>query len=332
MIPILVLLLFLSSCGGEKAKNETDRTLKPTDVKITVITGSDIKDEYTLPGIVEAWEVISASTELSGHVRTIYKKAGDTIKPGEPIVKLNTPAIDASLQTARIQLDSAKKEFQRAQALRKQGSITQKAYEDSQDHLSIMEVNYTLAKAMYDRSFAISPIDGIVDEIMPEIGELVTPGEIVARVIRADRLKIYLNIPEKDIPYIKQNQEVYIDDSVKATVGFVSTISNPQTLTFRARVDTLPGENMRAGRIVRVTVLRKDYKDAIVIPIYSITDIDGRKVVYVEENGVAKQREVKIDTMIGINAVINSGLRMGDRLVTTGQQFLSDGLPVRIVD
>ena len=337
---LLIFLTLVLGCKGENEITEANKTLKPTDVKVTVVGKSGIKDEFSLPGLVEAWDVVSVSTEITGHVKSIYKNEGDRVRAGEAVLKVIAPNVDANLQSAKVQYESAKKDYKRALELRKEGAITQKYLEDSENHLQLMEVNYSLAKDMYDKTFAVSPINGIVDEVMPETGELVPAGQPVSRVVQADKLKIYLSIPEKDIPYVKPNQEVYIypDDNgdeksaVKASIGYVSTMSNPATLTYKTRVDTLPREDLRAGKIVRVKLLRKEYKDVIVAPLYSVMDVDGRKIVYIEDDGLARQIEIKIGAMIGSEVIIDSGLKPGDRLITTGQQFLSDNFPVKVIE
>jgi RND family efflux transporter MFP subunit len=332
-------LLALAACGAdEQPTSEQPKAVKPVDVRITAIVQSDIMDEYMLPGVVEPWEVVSISTEITGHVKAIYKKEGDIVTAGETVVKIDTPNIDSDLRSTKIQYESAKQDYDRAAVLAKQGVSTQKAFEDAQNDLALMGVNYRLAQDFYNKSFATSPIDGVIDEIVPKNGEFVPAGQAVARVVQADRLKIYLNVPEKDAPYLSLNQEVDIvadNDAIniaKAPLGYISTMSNPQTLTYRARVDTTPSEDIYPGKIVRVRLLRKAYRDAIVVPLYAIMDVDGVKIAYIERDGLAIRTEVSIEAMIGSSAVIGKGLQIGDRLITTGQQFLSDKLAVRVVE
>jgi membrane fusion protein (multidrug efflux system) len=234
----------------------------------------------------------------------------------------------------------AQKDYLRAEALFKKEAVSQKVFDDASDRLQLMQVNHRQALDLYNKSIAVSPIDGIIDDIMPEIGEFVPGGQPVATIVRADKLKIQLNIPEKDRQYLKVGQTVNIYPEgtngdapvVEAAIGYISITSNPQSLTYRARVDTVPGDSIMAGKIVRVKIERKEHKDAFVIPLYSVMDVDGKKIVYLEEDGYAKRVEVLVGAYVGIDAVIMSGLRERDRLITTGQQFLSDKIPVRVTE
>jgi membrane fusion protein (multidrug efflux system) len=342
-IVISVFLLSLIACkGGEDVPAEPASTapqaLKPIDIKVMTIAAGEINDIYTLPGIVEPWEVVSISTELSGQVETVFKKEGDSVTAGENIIKVSTTSVDSTLRSARLQYQQALQDYRRTQALYKQGVTTQQVYEDARNHYQLMEVNYAQAKDNYNKGFTISTISGIIDEIMPKAGEFLPAGQPVARIVQTDKLKIYLNIPEKDVQYLQRDQQVLIQtdnsslNDVSASIGYISTSSDMQTLTYRARVDTLPSQNVYPGKMVRVKLLRKSYQNAIIVPLYSVMDVDGEKVVFVESGGKAIRTVVQVENMIGSSVIISSGLNIGDRLVTTGQQFLSDGLPVRIVE
>ncbi|MDH3869480.1 MAG: hypothetical protein OET08_08915, partial [Desulfuromonadales bacterium] len=69
---------------------------------------------------------------------------------------------------------------------------------------------------------------------------------------------------------------------------------------------------------------------AIAIPLYAVVDLDGRKVVYVEVEGEAQLRPVKIDKVIGGQAVILEGLSLGEKLIVKGHQLLADGARVKV--
>ncbi|MDR0455041.1 MAG: efflux RND transporter periplasmic adaptor subunit [Deferribacteraceae bacterium] len=337
---ILLLIPFVWGCkGGEKNEVRT-AVIKPVEVVVTPVMKRDIKDEYTLPGLVEAWDVVTASVEISGHVKSIMKKEGDAVKAGETILKINTDTVESGLKSSGIQLEMAKKDYGRAESLYNNDAISQKSFDDASDRLQLMKVNYKQARDFYNKSMAISPIEGVIDRIIPETGEFVSAGQPIVTIVRADKLKIQLNIPEKDHQYLNLGQtvEIYPDNinsnglAIEASIGYISVTSNPQTLAYRARVDTEPGEGIAVGKIVRVKIERQVYSDAFVIPLYALMDIDGKKIVYIENNGFAKRTEVSVGVYIGTDVVITSGLNDGDRLITTGQQFLYDNIPVRVTE
>ncbi len=107
--------------------------------------------------------------------------------------------------------------------------------------------------------------------------------------------------------------------------------ADPQTRTYLAKIEVDNRDRqLRPGMIVRIEALRREIKDAIAIPLYAVVDLDGRKVVFVEEEGKAQLHAVKVDRVIGDQAVILDGLNLNERLIVKGQQLLADGTKVKV--
>lgn len=354
IIVVFFALVAFSSCS----KNDSDGTqagitknasagtvgatdsLRPTDVKVMKIVSKDVKDIYTVPGVAEAWEVISVPTETSGPVNWIGKEEGDSVKQGDPILKINTETLTANLNSAKVQLDGKRKDFLRTENLFKQESVSQKSFDDARDALTLAEVNYRLALEEYNKGVVKSPINGSIDDIVPNRGEYVSPGTIVAIIVSMDKLKIYVDIPEKDIPFLTLGQEVDVypadiaDETrkIKGKINFISKTSNPKTLTYKARIDLENQNLIKPGRIVRADIVRRDIKNTIAADIYSVIDNNGEKYVYLNKNGKAFFQKVDLGPMVGQEVVVNAGLAEGDLIVVSGQQFLSDGVPIRVAE
>lgn len=314
--------------------------LRPTDVKVLKIVSKDVKDVYTIPGVAEAWEVISVPTETSGPVNWIGKEEGDTVKAGEPILKINTETLTANLNSTKVQMDARRKDFIRTDNLFKQESVSQKSFDDATDALALADVNYRLALEEYNKGVVKSPISGSIDDIVPNRGEYVSPGTVVATIVSMDKLKIYVDIPEKDIPFLALGQEVDVypadiadeTQKIKGLINFISKTSNPKTLTYKARIDLDNQTLIKPGRIVRADIVRRDIKNTLAADIYSVIDNNGEKFVYLNKNGKAFAQKVDLGPMVGQEVVISAGLVEGDLVVVSGQQFLSDGAPVRVAE
>ena len=338
---VFLLMGLLTACGGNKKEDNTQNQVRPTDVVVKKVVLSNIDDFYTLPGVVEAWDDITVPSETSGPVTWIGKEEGDFVEKGEAILKINTDNLLANLNSAKVQLEDDKKELQRQKNLFAQKAVSQKQYDTAKKVYDLSQVSYKLALDEYNKSTIKSPVKGIIDNVAPKIGEYVSPGTEVARLVDISKLKIYINVPENDVKYLSVGQKVAVyvaeigKDNAKenikeGVINYVSVVSDPATLTHKVRVDVDIDKNIRPGRIVRVDIIRQSFQNVMVVDMYSLIDRDGEKIVYVNKDNKAEERKVIIGEMIGDKAIIISGIEPDDELIVKGHQFLVNGASIRV--
>ena len=154
------------------------------------------------------------------------------------------------------------------------------------------------------------------------------------------RLKVLVDVPEKDVRYLEVGDQVevlqtQIDTgetiSREGVLAHLAYKADPFTRTYRAKVEVDNRDRqLRPGMIVRIEALRRTLEDAIAVPLYAVIDNEGRKVVFVEEQGRARLRVVEIGRALGDQIIIRAGLAAGEKLIVKGQQLLSDGMPVKV--
>jgi membrane fusion protein (multidrug efflux system) len=116
-----------------------------------------------------------------------------------------------------------------------------------------------------------------------------------------DRMRINVNVPELDVRYLKvwQNARVTVDaypgDHWDGLVDFVAFKADPATKTFKARVvvDNETGR-IRPGMIAHVKFLRRLVPDALAVPLFSILDKGGERILFVEKDGIAHARTATV--------------------------------------
>jgi membrane fusion protein (multidrug efflux system) len=160
-------------------------------------------------------------------------------------------------------------------------------------------------------------------------------------VVKINKLKVNVDVPEKDVSYVKSGQRVKVLPAEVNVSGIgrsgriihVSYLADENTRTYRTRIriDNSDGF-LRPGMIVRVNFVRSVIEDAIVVPLYAVMDREGVKYVFVEEDGTAVKREVHLGPIINGKVVVFGGVQEGEHLVVKGQQLLLDGGPVKVVE
>ncbi|NNE10023.1 MAG: efflux RND transporter periplasmic adaptor subunit, partial [Gemmatimonadetes bacterium] len=88
---------------------------------------------------------------------------------------------------------------------------------------------------------------------------------------------------------------------------------------------------LRPGMTVRARLVKERFKDAIVVPQDAVLNGDQGASVFLEQDGLAVERPVVVSTVSDEMAVIESGLGVGDRLITRGARDLVNGERVEVL-
>jgi membrane fusion protein (multidrug efflux system) len=351
IVAILALSIMagLTACGkdGSKAAAELSPAqeqpeIKSTNISIQKLVPETVEEVFTLPGTLEAWENLTLSLEQSGLITWIGPDEGNKLKAGQAILRIDQNTLKSNLDRDQIDYDLKKKHLERLKQLLDEKLVSQKSYDDALQDVEAAKANLTLSKIALKKSTLVSPISGILDDLMVDRGEYGMVGTSAAVVVQVDRLKVLVDIPEKDVTVTKVGNKVgVLTAEVKGRdargrqgeVIHVSYRADELTRTYLAKIAIdNRGGFLRPGMIVRVRFVRRTLEDVLTIPLYAVIDRDGEKFVFVTEDDTAVERQVRLGPIINGNVVVFGGIQEGEDLVIKGQQLLTDGSPVTIVE
>jgi len=345
----LIIVAGLTACGkggsdaaAELSPAQEQPEIKSTNISIRKLVPETVEEIFTLPGSLEAWENLTLSLEQSGPIAWIGPKEGDRLKAGNAILKIDQDTLQSSRDRDQIEYDLKKKHLERLQQLLDEKLVSQKSYDDALQSVEEARATLTQSRIALEKCTLVSPINGILDDLLVDRGEYGTVGTPAAVVVQVDRLKVLVDIPEKDVSVTKVGNRVNVlpaevrgrDASGRqGKVIHVSYRADEMTRTYRAKI-AIDNKNglLRPGMIVRVRFVRRILNDVLSIPLYAVIDRDGEKFVFVTENDTAVERQVRLGPIINGNVVVFGGIQEGEDLVIKGQQLLTDGSPVIIVE
>ncbi|QAR32013.1 efflux RND transporter periplasmic adaptor subunit [Geovibrio thiophilus] len=340
LLTAVFLSLIIAGCGGQNPEQtETRRNEeKPVDVRTAVLEKRSIPDYFTLPGTVEAWESATVSVDLAGTVIKTYAEEGEKLTKGSSVISLDTSTYKAAADNSRATLALAEKEYARAKLLYESDAVSKQTYDQALAALEQADADLRYSEAQLGKAVLKSPITGWLDRRYIDTGEYVAPGDPVAVIVNTDRMRLIVDVPEKDVRFLKEGTEVELFEAqvnkdgaeYKGKVLHVAKQAEAATKTYRVKLEITGGkEKLRPGMIIRARFLRREFADVFVIPVFSVVDKQEGKVVFVEKDGRAVQIPVAVSAVVGENAVIENGLNAGDRLIIKGQQFVADGSKVQ---
>ncbi len=347
-ITLVFLMIHVPGCGKggnseaiEPATTQVEGSARPTNVVVHRITTEDVEEVFTLPGNIEAWEDLTLSLEQSGPIRWIGPREGERLKKGEAILRIDPETLKSQHDKNQTEYDLKKKHLERVEQLLREELVSQKQYDDARLTFESAKASLTQSRIALEKSTLVSPIDGILDRLLVDRGEFGNIGTPAAVVVQVDRLKVIVDVPEKDVTATRVGQKVTVlQAEVKGAAGIgrpgkvihVTYRADDMTRTYPTKIE-MDNRDMwyRPGMIVRVRFIRRILNDVIAIPLYAIVDREGDKFIFVVENGMAVRRLVHLGPIVEGKAVIHGGIQVGEDLVVKGQQLLTDGGPVRLV-
>ncbi|GHT87486.1 membrane protein [Spirochaetia bacterium] len=202
----------------------------------------------------------------------------------------------------------------------------------------IAELDPSRPGMVYSLNPVYAPITGTVCAVPLAVGSAVSPGNSVATIAVVENLEIEALIPEREVSRLGVNLKAQLSlqafpgEIFEATVVRVAPVLDPASRTKKIvlRFDR-EDSRINAGMFARIKLNTRIYPDALTVPSEAVLNVYGVSAVYVFEDGRVSLREVNAGVTIGRLTEVKAGLAPGEVIVVQGQQFLSDGAPVRLI-
>lgn len=308
-----------------------------SNVAVRVLKTGPVNDIVILTGSAEAWETVTLSSETTGKIEWLSVEAGDVVKKGDELVRINTTGIRARLAHARAQFKLAQQELARIQRLRKGGVSSpqelDRALLNKEAALSSLRLN----EIVLAQSSITAPIDGVADEVYKKVGEFAGVGTTLLRIVQVRRIKIILGMPERNVPHFDSGNPVRITidafpgKTFEGHIHRIATTADAETRTFATEVEVDNADGLlKPGMIARAVLIKKSYLEAITVPLFSVMSDGAERYVFVESESTAHRRPIEAGFFRGDFIYVAQGLKAGDRLIVTGQRELTDGQGVKV--
>ena len=331
----LASLALLWGCDQPEARANGADGPKAVNVHIQPLVPGTISDVRILPGEVEALEDIVLSAECEGVVEWIGPAEGEDVERDQLIARIDLQTLQTALDKAEANLGLAQKQARRRQDLFDRRVATREELDEALTTLNLARATLQEAQAAYERGVIRSPITGVLDDLHIDPGEYVSPGTPIAELVNIRRVRVIVNVPERDIPHISPGASVpllvdaYPEKRWTGTIDSMAHKADPATRSYPVRllVDN-PDNSLLPGMIVRAALECRRVDNALSVPLSTILDRGGERLVFVEQDGLARARPVSLGVVQGDRIEIVQGLAPGDKLITAGHTEVEDGTPV----
>ncbi len=339
----LVAAALVAGCGGDaqadNASEQAEGFSRVINVEVTEVRPEEFLEQIRLTGVALADQDVLVAAEESGMIEEILVEKGARVSAGEPILKIDDDVLQAQVAQARAQAELAQQTWERRKRLWEEDQVgSEIAYLEARFAAEQTAANLQGLEARLARTTIRAPFDGVLDERRVEIGSMVSPGQTVARVVALARVKVAAGVPERYAPDVRPGGRatVYFDvlpgQAFPASIAYVGSSVSPQNRTFPIEISmSNPQSLVKPEMVANVVVDRRSLDDAIVVPQDALVRVEDGYVVFVAEDGVAREREVVVGPSQNNRVVVESGLEAGDRLIVVGQRSVAEGDRLNVV-
>jgi HlyD family secretion protein len=341
----VVVLLAVRLTQALGVKTVTDRNTIPT-VSVTEVGVSTVPTTVSIIGTIAARYDMPIGVEGDGgRVAAIYVEAGDHVKRGQVLARLNVSVLEpqvanleAALEQARAEAELADAEYRRAQAVGASGALSAEETQRRKSagvtaaaKVKVAAAQLAEAQARLARAAVRAPADGIILTRNVEVGQTATAGgEALFRLSQGGEVELRGQVAEQDLPLLKVGQLVNVRLTgttrvYEGRVRLLGAVIDPQTRLGQARVTLTPDPNLRPGAFARAEVTVSNADRAVLPQTAVLTDDKGTYVLVVNTQHKIERRTVHVSGIVQNGVTIADGIVGTDQVVATAGAFLQEG-------
>ena len=357
---LLIGLLIVNIVTGffESEKANAGKTVPVTEA---VAQLKAMPVQITTIGHVEPIATVAVRPRVDGEIAAVPVTDGQQVKKGDLLFQLDDRQARAALDVAvanlsrdHAQLDFARKEVERQRGLAKKDFVSRSQFDQAQSTADALtgtvaadEAQVANMQAALSFTAIAAPIDGRIGSISIREGNTVEQNSAAPLLTINQISPIYVNftVPQGQLGALR---EAFAGGAVTVaaqptgddrppstgTIAFYENTIDAQTGTLGIR-GTFPNEDERLwpGQFVNVTVTLRVEAGAVTVPMPAVQmSQNGSYVFVIKPDKTVELRQVTVSRTVNDNAVIASGLKAGEHVVTSGQLRLVPGAKIRVAD
>lgn len=337
--------MLLAGCNQSPDNTSMEEVATPSSeriqpVRVMKIEYEEIARKEELTATIQPFEETNLAPAIQGRIRSIHVDVNDRVRKGEVLVEMDRTQYNQTM----VQYQTLKKDLARMDTLLQYGSITRQVYDQQKSAVEMQEV---ILDNLEENTRLKAPYSGIVTGKYYNEGELFSPTPntpsgkpAIVTLMQIDRLKIFVNVPEKYLPLIKKGlpatlrTEVYPEKEFPGSVFRIYPTIDATTKTFRVEIH-IPNKDelLRPGMFARINLIIGK-KQALVVPAITVLQQPGTndKYIFINKNGIAQKVFVQIGERYDeYLEIVSEKIKGGEELIVAGQNRLENNDSLRII-
>jgi len=316
----------------------------PETISSAVAHEEKWQDTLSAVGSVNAAQGVIVSPEIAGTVTEIAFESGATVNQGDLLIKLDTSSEEAQVRAAEAQVQLAKLNLERTQKLRADSTVSQSELDQADATLKQNQANADAIQATIEKKNIRAPFAGRLGIRLVNLGEQLDVGKGIVSLQALTPVFVDFSMPQQNLSQLQTGLVVQVTSDSYPGTNFTGELTaiNPdlnamtRSVQLRAKLENAD-QMLRPGMFVHVAVILPQAEAVLAVPATAILRAPFGDAVYLIEpqvaggvtNLVAQQKFIRTGRMHGDFVSVESGLKAGDRVVTSGLFKLHNGSTVQ---
>jgi membrane fusion protein (multidrug efflux system) len=337
---LLIIIMIVAGCeskkGGQTGNGGANRQRGPMVVDGFLVETHELSENVEVPGSLLPAEETQIRAEVAGRVVQLNIPEGGVVQKGTVLVKLFDQDLQATLKKLQVQLQIAEKSEERQKELLGIKGISQQDYDLAALNVDNLKADIESTRIAISKTEIRAPYNGQVGLRNVSLGSYLGPTDIVTTLRDLNMLKLDFFVPEK---YAKTISKGYIvkfrvDGGRRDHTGIVLATEgnvNPTTRTLRIKAIVKDKDpELVPGVFAKVRLQLGETSDALMIPTQAVIPTARNKQVIVLRKDTAVFNIVETGIRDSAYVQINSGLKKGDTVITTGLMAIRPSVKLKI--
>ncbi len=353
------------------AQKKTGRPAVKVPVETKPIQKGNICDVSVLSGSLEAKSQFVVAPKVTGWLKKLLVNIGDIVQQNQVIAILDDEEFTQQVEQARAELkvaqanaenctsdlDMAKREYDRAKALREKQiasaselDVSEGAFNASQAKLKVslaqvaqkdaalkaadLRLSYTQVRAFWENGVQ----NRVVGERFVDEGALLQINQPIVSVLENDPQTAVVYVIERDYPKMKVGQEAivttdaYPDRTFTGTIVRIAPLLKESSRQARVEIEVPnPEHTLKPGMFIRASVEFTRHENVTLVPLTALVRRNGKEGVFIADTANLKARFVPVTTGI-INGELAeiSKPQISGIVITMGNHLLEDGSDITL--
>jgi len=349
LFPSLALFM-LSGCGDKEGNQQQTAQAAPATFPVSQLERKTVVGHQEYPTNIEGIVNSNVRAKTSGYIQKVYVDEGQKVQKGQVLFKLETQSLSQDASAAKARINVAQVEVDKLVPLVEKNIISPVQLETAKANLAQAKANYSSITANIDYATVKSPVNGYVGAINFREGTLVSPNDATPLTTVSDIQQVYafFNLNEADyLNFLQNTKGKDLDEKINNFPEVSLVLANGDVYSEKGKIQTSAGQiNRNTGTVsfraifnnpnqlltngnsgkIRIPVV---YENATVVPQEATQEQQGRVLLFkVKESNTVTTSLITTKGQVDNLYVVESGVKVGDRIVTAGIGNLTNDMPI----